>query len=372
MSIEYLEIRNQNFEIAGICDVFTSLIWHRVYFGVGDFEIYAPCNAYNLALLIEDAFVTRPNESEIGIIEKIEYTYTPQDGRMIIASGRFAKSILDRRIIVNSLVANIPFPIVLNGNVEGAARFVIDKNAISCTWDTSRNFENLDLGERVGFPYEIVDENGEPTTQQVFLDNLLTWTDEFLKKYTLAATVVLNSENKLEYNIFQGVNRAVDNEDGNEPVIFSQDFDNLISSKYISDATNYKNFALIGGENTDARVYMTAGGTETGINRRETFIDGSNTTRKIDGSHTMTFEEYRETLAAAAVQRLNDLNVQTAFDGEINLNSLTFKYKSNYNLGDIITVQDADTKLYINSRIIELTEIQDSKGYQLTGKYETV
>ena len=59
------------------------------------------------------------------------------------------------------------------------------------------------------------------------------------------------------------------------------------------------------------------------------------------------------------------------FAGEINLNSLTFKYKTNYNLGDIITVQDSETNIFINTRIVEITEVQDEKGYSISGKYES-
>ena len=37
--IEYVEIRGSETEIVGILDVATAIIWHSVYFGVGDFEI---------------------------------------------------------------------------------------------------------------------------------------------------------------------------------------------------------------------------------------------------------------------------------------------------------------------------------------------
>ena len=40
MAIEYVEIRNTNAEVIGIIDAAQSIIWHSVYFGVGDFEIY--------------------------------------------------------------------------------------------------------------------------------------------------------------------------------------------------------------------------------------------------------------------------------------------------------------------------------------------
>lgn len=379
MSIEYLEIRNQNFEIAGIVDVFKSVIWHVEYYGVGDFEIYAPVSPVNLALLVEDNYITRPNDDDIGVIESVEYTFNANDGRMIVAAGRFAKSILDRR-----LASNIqgfaggyyrPYPYILSGNVVGNCMLLVSNCAIDATL-SDRNISQLVLGARYESYKEIVDDNGDPTSIQVLNENLLTWTDEFLKKYGLAAHVKLNANNKLEYTVYEGKNRAVDNTDNNAPVIFSQDFENLVSSDFKANKAIYKNQIVVGGESANEyRFYSISEPTETGIERRETFFDASKTSRKyISGGTetTMSESDYKKTLAAIGSQKLAELANYYTFDGEINLNSLTFVYKSNYDIGDIVTIQDSDTKIFSNVRILEITEVQDENGYTLTGKYESV
>lgn len=373
--IEYVEIRNQNREIIGIVDVFNSVIWHCEYYGTGDFEIYAPCSALNLELLIAGNFVTRPNDDNVGLIESVNYSFDITNGRMITATGRFAKCILDRRIIYR-LTENTVSTTILNGNVETTVRSVVNMNAIDCPFDSGRNISGFVLGEHSGSTQIIVDANGDPTQQQVAFDNLLTWSNEFLRQYKIGARVILNDSKKLEYICWEGKNRAVDNLDGNDPVIFSQDFENLVSSDFEHNERSYKNAALIGGEGEGiARFCAVLIPAETGIDRRETFVDGSKTAKKYKDSagneHTLSNAVYESQLIAIGAQKLATLPILQTFNGEINLNSLTFKYKSNYNLGDIITVQDSDTKLYINTRIIEITEIQDEKGYQLTGKYES-
>lgn len=379
MSIEYLEIRNQNFEIAGIVDVFKSVIWNVVYYGVGDFEIYAPVSPVNLALLVEDNYITRPNDDDIGVIESVEYIFNANDGRMIVAAGRFAKSILDRRLATDirgfSGGSYYPRPYVLSGNVVGNCMLLVSNCAIDSIL-TERNISQLVLGERYQSYKEIIDDNGDPTSIQVFNENLLTWTDEFLKKYGLAAHVRLNANNKLEYTVFEGKNRAVDNTDGNAPVIFSQDFENLVSSNFKANKATYKNQIVVGGEtSSDGRFFTVSEPTETGINRRETFFDASKTSRKyISGGteQTMTTEQYKATLFSIGSQKLAELANYCTFDGEINLNSLTFVYKTDYDIGDIVTIQDSDTKIFSNVRILEITEVQDENGYTLTGKYESV
>ena len=88
--IPYVEIRNAERVTVGILDTAKSVIWHSVYYGVGDFEIYAPATEANQALLQFGYYVTRPDNDEVGIIENITIDFNLQDGYMITASGRFA------------------------------------------------------------------------------------------------------------------------------------------------------------------------------------------------------------------------------------------------------------------------------------------
>lgn len=375
--IEYVEIRNANREIIGICDEYKSIIWRVEYYGTGDFEIYAPCTALNLNLLSLGNYVTRPDDVNVGIIETLQYTYNATDGRMIVASGRFAKSILDRRVIYRLTGTNQISATMLNGNVETTARSIITMNAIDCSFDSARNIPVLVLGAHSGSTQTIVDADGNATTQQVAYKNLLDWTNEFLKKYKIGARIVLNANKELEFVCYEGIDRTVGNAGNNDVVIFSQDFENLISSEYIVDMTKYKNAAVVSGEGVGlakfAAIFQYA--SITGLDRREIVIDESETAKKyIDsgGSEiTLTNSQYTGNLRAIGAQKLAALPILESFDGEINLNSLTFKYKTNYNIGDIVTVQDSDTKLYSNVRIIEICEVSDDKGYQITGKYET-
>lgn len=373
--IEYVEIRNQNFDFIGIVDVFNSIIWHVEYYGVGDFEIYAPCSALNLELLTAGHLITRTDDENVGIIENVEYSFSMQNGRMIKATGRFAKSLLSRRIIYRMTGTNTVSTTILSGNVETAVRNVIEENAIDCPFDAGRNMQNLILGEHSGSTAVIIDAAGNPTEQQTAFDNLLTWSNEFLQNYKIGSAVRMNN-GKFEFYCFEGKNRAVGNLDGNEPVIFSQAFENLISSDFKHDETNYKNAALIGGEGDGiARFCAVLIPSFSGVDRREIFIDGSKTAKKYvdDAGHeqTLTDSQYNAQLIAIGAQKLATLPILQTFNGEINLNSLTFKYKTNYNIGDIITVQDSDTKIFINTRIIEIIEVQDEKGYSISGKYES-
>lgn len=278
MAIDVLEIRGLDREVIGIVDTAKSIIWHTVWYGVGDFEIFAAATAENLSLLKVGNYVTRNDDSHVGIIEKITVENSIENGLMITAAGRFAKCLLDRRLIYQ-LSGKTNRATVIRGRVENEVRWLVRSNAIECSFDPSRNISILALGADSYIPDIIIDEYGNPAEKQSSYGNLLEYTDEILQEYGLSASILLNEENKkFEYVVKQGVDRSVNNAAGLDPVIFSTDYDNLSDSKYDYDIANHKNVALIGGEGEDidrfyALLVPSAGSTD--LNRKEVFVDAS-------------------------------------------------------------------------------------------------
>ena len=375
MAIEYVEIRDESRNIVGIIDTAQSIIWHSVYNGVGDFEIYAQATEKHIGLLVACNYVTRLDNEEIGIIEHISVTFDVQRGRMITATGRFAKSILDRRHIYN-LSGKTNKATVFSGNVEAAARKLVYDNAIACSFDARRNIPILELGALANLPDIIVDENRNAASKQVSYDNLLTYTDSLLAEYNQAAMVVLDDDSKqLQYIVYKGADRSTDNADGNEPIIFSQEFDNLNESEYTYDTTQEKTAALIGGEGDGLdRFYSLIAGEENGLARRETWVDASSVSMKYkdeqDEEKTYTDAEYKQMLDTLAKQELAPLVRIETFSGSIDITYGQFILNKDFALGDIVTVQDNLLGKYINARVYETLETQDENGYTVEAIYK--
>lgn len=376
MSIEYVEIRDEKTTLLGIIDTAKSIIWHSVYFGVGDFEIYVQASPEIVALLQIGNFVTRPDDLEVGIIEKINIAYNPQDGRMVTATGRFAKCILERRLIYK-LSGTVNTPTILRGNVETEVRRVVAENAIACPFDSRRNIPLLELGDVAGLPQRIVDENGYATQKQVSYQNLLAYTDALLQEYGLGSTVILDEDaGKLRYVIYAGIDRSWDNVAGNDPIVFSSDFDNLTSSSYEHDTATEKNVALIGGAGEGVeRFYSLVAGTQTGLQRREMWVDAAslNRTYKDDSDTEQTYsdDEYRAMLNAAGAQQLNVNRATETFDGVLDVQNSRWKYNRDFALGDIVTTQDDALGKYVNVRLREVLEVQDENGYSIEANNQT-
>ena len=371
--IEYVEVRGNDTNIIGIIDVAKSVIWHSVYFGVGDFEIHTAATPEMIALLQAGRYVTRPDNDEVGIIERLYIPESTDEGVTITASGRFVKSILDRRLIYN-LSGNSNRATILRGNVENAIREVIKDNAISCAFDSKRNFARLALGALANIPLVIADINGNTAEKQVSYENLLTYTDGVLEEYGIASKCILK-DGKFLYTVYGGTDRSKDNTDGNKPIIFSKEFDNLTASEYTYDKTTEKNTALIGGEGEGVkRFYTLLAGSESDLQRREIFIDASSISRTYqddsDEEKTYTDAQYTAMLDAQGKQDLAPLTVTETFNGAIDVTNGNYIYGRDFALGDIVTVQDNNIGVYMNVRIREALEYQDENGYTVEVTYQ--
>lgn len=372
--IDVLEVRGADREIMGVIDTAKSIIWHSVYFGVGDFEIYAQLTPKHLELLQSGNYITRSDNDEIGVIEVVNISFNVNDGYMITALGRFAKSILDRRLIYN-LSGSTNTATILRGSVEIAARQLVLDNAISCSFDARRNIDILGLGALANLPAIIVDENGAAAQKQVSYQNLLQYTDEILREYNYAAKVVLNDSNKkLLYVVYAGTDRSTDNTDGNAPVIFSTDYENLNASDYAYNEQNARNAVLIGGEGEGlARFYSLFTEGKTGLQLREMWVDASSINKTYKDANnqdqTYTDAQYRTMLNQAGNKELAALPALESFSGEINATFGNWIFGRDFFLGDIVTIQDNTIEKYAAVRIVECTEVQDENGYSVECVY---
>ena len=291
----------------------------------------------------------------------------------IVASGRFAKSILDRRIIYN-LSGSTNKATVLRGNVESAIRAVVKDNAITCPFDSKRNIALLALGESANIPLQIVDVNGNAAEKQVSYENLLSYTDGVLEEYGISAKCILRNGIFL-YTVFSGTDRSVNNTGGNTPIIFSKEFDNLISSEYTFDETTERNVALIGGAGEGLqRFYSLLAKSESGLQRREIFIDASGINKDYrdenDEDQTYTDAQYKTMLDAKGKQEIATLTPTETFNGVVDVTNGNYIFGRDFALGDIVTIENNNIGKYINVRIREALECQDENGYTVEIVYQ--
>ena len=129
------------------------------------------------------------------------------------------------------------------------------------------------------------------------------------------------------------------------------------------DASEYKNVALVAGEGEGVQRKSRTLGNAAGIDRFEVFVESNVSSTTEEGD----LVDYYEALIADGKEQLAERATTTSFEGEID--PTMYRYKVDYNLGDIVTVRN-EYGISANARIIEVAETWDSEGYSIDPVFE--
>lgn len=154
----------------------------------------------------------------------------------------------------------------------------------------------------------------------------------------------------------------------NPPVIFSPEFNSLKSMSYTESSLNYKNMAYVAGqgEGIDRRVVTI--GTQTGLGRHELFVDARDVeeeTQPETGDPVPRPEQdIIDDLLNRGGQKLAEHKQEVYLDGQV-LTKSPFVYEEDYDLGDVVTLQNRQWGVTLNARITEIKEIYEPAGRQI-------
>ena len=137
-----LWIYSEDFELLGVVDTASSIIWANRFRQCGDFEIYVQASAAMLDLLQIDRIVARPGDEMACFIEKVEITTDEENGDFMTVSGRCLRSILDRRIVWDQTQ--------LSGTLENGMRKLVTDAFISPAI-AARKYSSLTLAAAHGY-----------------------------------------------------------------------------------------------------------------------------------------------------------------------------------------------------------------------------
>ena len=343
-----LYILDKSFDQIGVVDYSKSVIWTKRYYELGDCQVYVSASVTTLELFQKGYYIMRHDDEMICRIESIEIDTDEENGDFLIVKGYDCKKFLNQRIIWNQTN--------FNGTVENFIRKLITDNIVNPAI-AERKMSNFKLGVSNGFT-ETIDE-------QVTYDPLDEKVREICQAYGYGSKVTFDPDTKtFVFNVYKGVDRSY-GQTVNDYVVFSSEFDNIISSKYLSDSSNIRNVALIAGEGegVDRKRYIY--GTASGLDRHELFVDAKDVSSKTDEGVTIN---YNEALKARGIEKLAEYGTVTAFEGEVEPN-YSYKYQKDYDLGDIVQVKN-DYGVEANARITEVIESYDDNGYSVIPTFE--
>lgn len=341
-----LWIYTEEFVAQGIVDTASSIIWANRARQCGDFEIYVSVTAELQDLLQVDRFVVRDDDDMIGIIENVETGTDEESGDYIIASGRCLRSILARRIIWDQTA--------INGKVENGMRQLVTDALISPAI-TARKYDRLTLATAHGYT--------DTVQAQYTGDNLLDALEKLSAAKDYCFKITRGEENALVLDFYKGVNRSKSQAE-NPRVIFSEEYDNLLSTKYTHNKANYKTVALVAGEGEGtARRRRIVGRSvdQSGLHRRELYVDARDVSSN-DGE--ISDADYNEQLDERGDTALCEAPDVRSMEGAIEPRQM-YAYKTDYFLGDTVTVINK-YGVEVDTQVLEVVEVWDQNGYTCT------
>lgn len=330
---------DKEFQGSRIFDNFESCIWNSKYCGVGDFELYIRPTK-DLLENLPRYFVRQ--DCEYGmIITGTEFITDAEEGDHLIITGKSLESVLHRRIIWKQTV--------LSGNVEMAIRRLIEENVINPEI-RERRIENFKLGEVRGFP--------EIFEKQITGQNLGEAMEEICNTYHYGYKVTLQNGNFV-FDLYRGEDRSY-SQNENPFVVFSPEFENLLSSGYRYDAGACKNVVLVAGEGEGQERRTASVGNASGLDRMEMYMDARNASSN-NGEIGET--QYLEMLKEDGRKALTDAREKIEFNGNVD-HEKSYLYGEDYFLGDVVQVVNA-YDIGLGARIREIIESEDAEGYKL-------
>lgn len=331
-------ILNTSFERLAIVDDYKSFIWANRFYASGDFELVVDVNNVNIALFVQDYYVIREDDDNVGVIEDVVIQRSQDGNDQIIVSGRFLSgALLSRRIIAVQTT--------VSGKISDCINQLINENIISPTI-AARTISNFVLGT-----YDIT----ETMEAQYTGKNLLETISSICETYGIGFKVTLNDDNEFVFMLYEGTDHTYD-QSTNPWVIFSDKYDNLLSSEYEENYENVTTAALVAGEGEglDRKTLWVTDG-QTGINRREVYVDQRNI-RSNDGE--ISDAEYNDLLQEAGKEKLTTYTA--GFTGTVYFDNV--QYKEDINIGDLCVIENERWGLYINTRLIEVIESVSETG----------
>lgn len=354
-------ILNENFESIAIVDSVESLLWTDRYCGYGDFQIYAGFDSELFSNTEQDYYAYLRGSDHMMIIDTRDIATKIQTGSHLTVEGVSLEHILTRRILWTQTR--------LSGSLEGQIKKVLDANVINPSI-AARKIPNF------RFVY-----SNDPVIQALTIEatytgyTLYELINEICLDYGLGWQVTLNwSDKYFEFKLYSTTDRSYDNADNNAFVVFSPNFENLLDSNYHESKRDYKTVALVAGEEEGVgkqrRTTVVDLTNETGLARREMFVDARDLQSELEDGSTMSDADYIKTLQSRGKSKLAECEDAAYFEGEVEATQ-TFVYGVDFFLGDTVQVRN-EYGIEAKSRIQEIIFTQDDSGYSVIPTFSMV
>lgn len=358
--------KSATWERIGEVNKFSSLMWPDNFVGYAEFELWAPITPENTELLKKGNIIWCGGENA-AIIEIIKSQVDEDGNATYNVKGRTLEALLTTRIVWDTLF-------VTNLSVGEIMRRLV---FINCVIYTSSTPPALNQSGSNAWQRKIHFLKAANTITAPKIDYQKTGGEVYDAVLKLAQDAGLGfrvrfapKTKQLLFEPLKGVDRTA-GQSAVDPVVFSTDLEDILTSEYYTNDQDYKCIARVAGEDSgNTRKHTIAGeASSVGFNRKELYVDARDLQTEVQNSDgsivTLTPEQYDAVLVQRGNEKLSERVTVETFDVKLRIASnARYRYGIDYNNGDMITV--VDKKLGVIADV-QITAVEEDFGeeYQL-------
>ena len=345
-----LDTDNNTFTRVKDIDTATSIIWVTRYQDIGNCELYIRATPELIELFKNEIFLIRPDNEYGMYVETVKLTTSAEEGDYLTVTGRSAGLVTLWRVIkLKSYTSE-----------STTAEYIIRDCITTSLVQTGPIFASDDYIPFLSL--ETAHGWADYVTRQFTGKTVYSIIQDLCTAFNYGCKFVWNGAG-FTIKLYKGTDRSY-NQSENSYVIFSPEYDNLTSTEYIKDNSNYYNTAIIAGQGEGYDRFLAYVYTDNNIEfkRRTLWVDARNSSKTQQGGE-LTDTQYRKQLQEQGRAQIAEHKEIVSFSGEV-FSEGSFRYGVDYFLGDKVAVNN-EYGITGNATVTEITEVFDETGYKL-------
>ena len=334
----------------GIIKTYTYVSYTDELRGYGNFSITIPVNEESLSFLEEGNYIWFEDDI-VGIIKG--YQENQENDAELSVYGYIINYILTYRSNLQTYKNYDKIGVV--------ARDMFDKLFMTPE-DTRRVIDFLDLSDDTADEIKFPDKSTYQNTGDTFFDYIVKIFESKNLGLELVPVLSYSQEgamiSKMNFRVITPNDRTFGNSEGNNPIVFSFDLDNLLNLTYEQDERQYKNVSLVAseGQGEERKTLEVGDSTVTGIDRIELYVDARDIQSDADPENPLTDEELEELMEERGNQKLSEFCKIINFDASLKIEDTQYKYGVDFRKGDFVSVIDKILNKKIDIQIMSVTK----------------
>ena len=351
IQILVFEVNDTTFDSIGEVNQYESLIWPDKFNGFGTFELWAPITDEN-SQYFKKGNILWCGGDNAAVVEIVKSEIDENGTKTYNVKGRTLEMLLTTRIIWGTYNA-------VNKDASTAMYEIVNQNCVNPS-NANRKIPYLKLAEDLKFGGKIT---YQKTGGEVY-DSLST----IASTYDLGFSVLFKPKTKeLIFEVVEGVDRTVE-QSTNDPVEFSTELEDLLSSSYYTNDQDVKNVAFVQGEGSGSsrKSVISGEANSKGFGRRELYVDARDlqlTSVDENGEEqSLSPAEYTQVLTQRGDDKLSECKTTETFEAQIRVfGDVQYEFGVDYKKGDKVTVRDEQLNVVVSARITEVQEEFDDE-----------